>query len=235
MNFSTVLTLGLLITSGSANAASLFVRPTTVIFARGESAASVTVTNSGTAPVTAQLRLYDWDQRENQDSLTKSLSLVASPPMLQIPAGSSQTIRLVRVLSKPAVAEESYRMIVDEIPDPGSTDNGTGVVVQLRYSVPIFVLPKSAQSASATFKASLSGDSLVLDVSNRGKAHAQISNVRVGYRDGSTNVVGAGLLGYVLPDKQRQWKLDVPPGGANRGAPTQLQAQVNGKELRVAL
>jgi len=227
--------LCLLFASSATSAASLFVRPTSVIFARGESAASVTVTNSGNTAVTAQLRLFAWDQTNNQDSLTSTEALVASPPMLKIPPGSSQTIRLVRVAQTPATSEESYRMIVDEIPDPGARGDGTSVVVQLRYSVPVFVLPKTSQNANATFKASLSGSKLLLDVTNRGKHHAQISNVRLAYRDGSTNVVGAGLVGYVLPDKQRQWKLDLPAASGNRGAPTQMLAQVNGKDLRVAL
>ena len=234
MKFSHALIAALLFTSSAANAASLFVRPKSVMFAPGESAASVTVTNSGTAPVTAQLRLYAWDQRDNQDSLASTDALVASPPMLQIPAGSSQTIRLVRVAKTPAATEESYRMIVDEVPTPGSNDTGASVVVQLRYSVPVFIFPKTSQPANATFKASVSGGALMLDVSNRGKSHAQISNVRLAYPDGSTHVIGPGLVGYVLPDKQRQWKLNIP-ASANRGAPKQMLAQVNGKDLRLAL
>src|SRR5262245_49752865 len=90
----------------SANAASLLVRPTTVIMAKGESAATLTVTNSGKEAVTAQLRIFTWTQDQNQDHLEQSATVVASPPMLTIPAGQSQTVRLVRVLSVPAKAEE---------------------------------------------------------------------------------------------------------------------------------
>jgi len=235
MKIPRALLLCLLVASGAANAASLFVRPTTVMLARGQSAATVTVTNSSSAPVTAQLRLYSWNQADNQDSLTSTEAMVASPPMLQIPPGSSQTIRLVRVAAAPAVTEESYRLIVDEVPEPGAGTEGTGVVVQLRYSVPVFVLPRSSPTALTTFKATVDGGSLLLDVANRGKAHAQISNVRLTYPNGSSEVVGAGLVGYVLPDKQRQWKLGLPAPDGNRGAPTQVRAQVNGKDLRVAL
>ena len=45
-----------------AHAASLLVRPTTVILSRGESSGTLTVTNNGQEPVTAQLRLYTWTQ-----------------------------------------------------------------------------------------------------------------------------------------------------------------------------
>jgi fimbrial chaperone protein len=206
-----------------------------VILAKGESAATVTVTNSGTAPVTAQLRLFAWDQQQNEDKLDPTSALVASPPMLQIPPGSSQTIRVVRVLTTPPTSEESYRLIVDEIPDRTVRDAGTGVVVQLRYSVPVFVLPKPNDKANAVVKATLSGDALLLDVANRGKVHAQISNITLAYANGSTTTVGAGLVGYVLPAKQRQWKLDLPKEADRPGKPTRVRATVNGKELLVAL
>jgi fimbrial chaperone protein len=235
MRIRTAFTVFLLLAMTEAGAGSLFVRPTTVTFGPGESAATVTVTNNGSAPMTAQLRLFAWDQQQNQDKLEQTGALVASPPMLEIPAGRSQTIRLVRVQSVPATAQENYRLIVDEVPDRGEAGTGTSVVVQLRYSVPVFVMPKANQSANATVKASISGDALVLDVANNGKAHAQISNVRLTYADGSTAMVGAGLVGYVLPDKQRQWTLDLPTGPTSKVPPTRVRAQINGKDLLVAL
>jgi len=224
-----------LLVCAQAGAASLFVRPTSVVFAPGESAATITVTNSGTTPVTAQLRLFAWDQQQNQDKLDATQAMVASPPMLQVPPGSSQTIRLVRTLQTPAAAEETYRLIVDEIPDPKSRAAGTAVVVQLRYSVPVFVIPKPNEPARATVKAKVQSNALLLDIANRGKSHAQISDVKVSYADGSSVTVGAGLVGYVLPDKQRQWKLELPPATGNRGAPKRVRTQINGQEMLVAL
>lgn len=230
-------TLGLLalLACMQAGAASLFVRPTSVILSAGESAATVTVTNSGDKPVTAQLRLFAWDQQQNQDKLDATQAMVASPPMLQVPPGSSQTIRLVRMAQTPATSEECYRLIVDEIPDPKARDAGSAVVVQLRYSVPVFVIPKAKETARATVKASVKSNALHLDIANRGKAHAQISNVKVSYADGTSAVVGAGLVGYVLPDKQRQWKLDLPAASGNRSPPKRVHTQVNGQEMQVAL
>lgn len=235
MNLRTRMTVLLLLAAGATNAGSLLVRPTTVMLGPGESAATVTVTNSGSAPLTAQLRIFGWDQQQNEDKLDPTAAVVASPPMLNIPAGKSQTIRLVRVQTGAASAQENYRLIVDEIPDRSTADAGTSVRVQLRYSVPVFVMAKANQTANATVKASVSGNSLVLDVANRGKAHAQISNVQLSYADGSSTLVGAGLVGYVLPNKQRQWKLDLPPGPTAGVSPTRVRTQINGKELLVAL
>ena len=219
---------------GSADAASLFVKPTTVICGRRMSAASVTPTNSGDAAVTAQLRLFAWDQTANEDKLTPTSAIAASPPMMTIKAGQSQTIRLVRTAPSAAAKEESYRLLVDEITDR-KADPGAGVVIQLRYSVPIFVMPQPRDAANVTFKAEVDGDGLVLDATNVGKAHAQISNVSLSYADGSTQLVGAGLLGYVLPDKNRQWKLTLPAGSPGQRKPASVRAEVNGQELLVKL
>ena len=230
------LTCGLLAiaTCLGAHAASLLVRPTTVILSRGESSGTLTVTNNGQEPVTAQLRLYTWTQDQNEDRLEQSAGVVASPPMVTVAAGDSQTVRLVRVVSTPAKTEESYRLIVDEIVDRKAARTTAGVAVALRYSVPVFVMPNPAEPARTTVKATMAADKLVLDVANHGKAHAQISNVTLNYADGTSHVVNGGLVGYVLPDEQRQWKLDLPPDRA-AAAPKRVRALVNGKELLVAL
>lgn len=219
----------------SAVAASLFVRPTTVVLSGGQSAASITVTNSGNEPVTAQLRVFAWDQKDNEDKLDPTSALVASPPMMSIPPGQSQTIRLVRTGKTKPAREETYRLIVDEITDRTATA-AAGVAIQLRYSVPVFVLPRADSPARLSVTAGVDGNELVIDAVNRGKAHAQISNVSLGYADGSSQLIGSGLVGYVLPDRNRQWKLPLPAAAsAVQGPPRQVRAMVNGQEMQVAL
>jgi fimbrial chaperone protein len=227
--------LALLAASATSTAASLFVRPTTVVIARGENAASVTITNSGTAPITAQVRVFAWDQAANEDQLTPTEALAASPPMAMIPPGQSQTVRLVRVSGAAAAREESYRLLVDEIPDRSAAAAGGNVTIQLRYSVPVFVRAANNPSARLDVNAAWVTDSLRFEAANRGQAHAQISNISLQYADGSSVVVGEGLVGYVLPDKNRLWWLALPDGNAARGKPDSVRAVVNGQELSVRL
>jgi len=235
MKHSAVLALTLLCAATGAQASSLLVRPTTVVLSGKESAATITLTNSGEQPVTAQLRLYSWDQKDNDELLVETSTLVASPPMTSIPPGKSQTVRVVRVGATPATTQESYRLIVDEIVDRSLQSADSGVVMQLRYSVPIFVMPKSGAKANATINATVTGDTLMFDVTNRGTSHALISNIKVAYSDGSSRTLNAGLVGYVLPDKQRQWVFKVPAGENSGSSARQVRAVINGKELAVAL
>ena len=228
--------IALVIFGGTATAASLFVRPTTVVIPRGESAAAVTITNSGDMPITAQVRVFAWDQSDNADQLTPTEAVAASPPMAVIAPGQSQTVRLVRLATTPAAQQESYRLLVDEIPDRSAAATGqNGVVIQLRYSVPVFVMARPSDSAQLAVNAVWTADSVKIDAANRGQAHAQISNVSLRYGDGTSVVVSDGLLGYVLPAKSRQWWVDVPADSSARGKPESMRALVNGQELDVRL
>jgi len=222
-----------LVAAASANAASLFVRPTTVIFAPGSSAATVTVTNSGDAPVTAQLRMFSWTQSDNADKLDPTQAIAASPPMTSIPPGQSQTIRLVRTVKAPVLKEESYRLYVDEILDRKASASASAIQIQLRYSVPVFLLVNGNDLAKLSAVASFTNGSIAFEATNTGKAHAQISKVEAVYANGSSRSLVAGLLGYVLPEKSRHWAWVLPPGTS--GAPNKIRLLVNGQELLLDL
>ncbi|MFC3551256.1 molecular chaperone [Lysobacter cavernae] len=226
-----LLTLLALLVAGTAHAASIVVRPTMLILPAGESTAAITVTNNGSQPVNAQVRVFGWDQAQNEDQLQPTQALAASPPMTAILPGQSQTVRLVRVDKTPATREESYRLLVDEITDRASTQH-TGVAIQLRYSVPVFVVPDTRATATLAVKAELDGGQVLIDARNSGQSHARISNVALQYADGTSQVIGEGLVGYVLPGKDRQWRLPLP---AHKAPPRQVKAEVNEQALLVDL
>src|SRR5690606_7700691 len=86
-------------------------------------------------------------QENGEDVLKPTQDLVVSPPMLTIPPGQRQMVRLVRVgagLGPPA-SEKTYRIVMDELPVALGAES-EGVKFVLRYSVPIFIAP--ALSAS---------------------------------------------------------------------------------------
>src|SRR6478735_5398172 len=231
--FTGLLAVASLLVAVQADAASLFVRPTTVVFAPGSSAATVTVTNSGDAPVTAQLRMFSWTQSDNADKLDPTQAIAASPPMTSIPPGQSQTIRLVRTVKAPVLKEESYRLYVDEILDRKASASASAIQIQLRYSVPVFLLVNGNDLAKLSAVASFTNGSIAFEATNTGKAHAQISKVEAVYANGSSRSLVAGLLGYVLPEKSRHWAWVLPPGTS--GAPNKIRLLVNGQELLLDL
>lgn len=229
-----VVALAALIASFAAAAGLIHVKPTTLVMSPGQSAAVLTVTNNGDKPITAQVRVFGWDQVGGKDDLQSTRKVVASPPMATLAPKSSQSIRVVRVSKEPVAGEESYRLLVDEIIDPATAPK-VGVAVQMRYSVPVFVESAEGKPASVAVTAEMAGNSLRIKAVNSGGMFAQAADVSLEYAGGISTPVADGLLGYVLPGKTMQWALDVPGNAAASGKPVRMNAKFNGEPFQVDL
>ncbi|MBN3820438.1 fimbria/pilus periplasmic chaperone, partial [Paraburkholderia sp. Se-20369] len=119
--------------AATAPAATLQIAPVTLELPPSVMAAGVTLSNSGVQPIYGQVRAFRWTQENGDDVLTPTDSLAASPPLLQIGANADQLIRLVRTLRATPAAEESYRVLIDELPAPG-TPAQNGITIRVRYS-----------------------------------------------------------------------------------------------------
>lgn len=219
----------------AAETVTLHVKPTTIILAPGQNAAVITISNEGGVKVNAQVRVFAWDQAQNHDELTETSTLVASPPMAALAPGQNQSIRVVRVDKSPVTREETYRVVVDEIPDKTSTQQ-VGVQVKMRYSLPVFVQPANQTGAiQMHIAAQVQGSNLVLTAQNTGQAHAQATNVTLGYEGGRSSPLTNGLLGYVLPGKSMQWTIPLPPSAGTAAKPSRVTASFNGQPFDVTL
>ena len=157
----------------AASAATLQITPVTIELAPSAAAASMTLSNPGGQPIYGQVRTYRWTQQNGDDVVTPTDMLAASPPLLQIGANAEQLIRLVRTGRGAPPAEESYRVLIDELPAPG-TPVANGVTIRLRYSVPVFVEPDGAPaSPKLDWRVERDGAGTRLAVDNLGGRRAQ--------------------------------------------------------------
>ena len=62
--------------------------------------------------------------------------------MLELAPHSRQLVHIICLDDAPRTTEDTYRVLVDELPWP---DAAAGLQFVLRYSVPIFVKPTAAQ------------------------------------------------------------------------------------------
>ncbi|SAL42151.1 exported fimbriae-related chaperone [Caballeronia peredens] len=213
-------------------AGSLQVSPIRVDLSAEQPAAVMKLHNRGTEPITAQVRVFGWSQTLDEDRLDDAQGIVASPPIISIPAGGDQTVRILRTNREAPKGEETYRLLVDEIPET-QTAHTTGVRMQLRYSVPVFAgAPDGSRLPKVAFTlehAGQPGDAkatrLVLRASNADSAHAQLCQVRIEWPDGRTTEVAPGLLGYTLAHATRQWPIADAASGATAAT---VHAIVNG-------
>jgi fimbrial chaperone protein len=201
----------------AARAATLQISPVTIELAPGESATGLTLRNPGDTPLYGQVRVFQWDQANGHDVLTPASAVLASPPLIEIAPHADQLVRLVRTASAPATAEESYRILIDELPAPG-TSNADGVTIRLRYSVPVFVeTANTAAQPVLAWRLVRGANGWVLRADNAGARRAQIAAVQLVDTSGHVHEITRGLLGYALAGKSGQWKVDLPPDAKPSG------------------
>ncbi|MCG2597257.1 MAG: fimbria/pilus periplasmic chaperone, partial [Achromobacter sp.] len=101
-----------------ARAATLQISPVLVDLPPQQSATGIMLRNPGITPIYGQVRVYAWDQAQGDDVLAPTEAIQASPPIIQVPPKGEQLVRLVRAGKDVAPLEQSYRLVIDEIPDP---------------------------------------------------------------------------------------------------------------------
>ncbi len=189
---------------GGAHAAGLQVKPVGIELQEPARAAKLTLTNKSRKPITAQVRIYRWKQQNGRDVLERTRMVVASPPLLKMRPGGQYIVRVVRLSKAPVRGEESYRLLVDEVPE--RKRKKSGVIFALRYSIPVFFVQPGAAPPKVTWRASMRKGRLVLVAHNAGELHQKVSKLRVVLPGGKAKTLFPGLAGYVLGKSTRRWQ-----------------------------
>src|SRR5918993_1358762 len=142
----------IMLIAGPATAAMLSVSPVTLEIAAPRTNAKLNLENRGEEPVTVQIRVFRWAIKNGKESLTPTSSVVASPPMATLKPHGKYTVRIVRVANEPVTAEESYRLLVDQLPKPVNQP-GSAVSFLIRQSIPVFFTTAELQKPSLVWSA----------------------------------------------------------------------------------
>lgn len=217
---------------------SILIWPVNPVLEGEDRAAALWLENPGKAPITLQIGIYAWAQAEGKSVYAPQGDIIGTPPIVTIPPGAKQLIRLTRMAAPPAEIERPYRIVVDEIPvqAPAGAENPPGAAVsfRMRYSLPLFsyakgaspeaaeAAKKQAPSPALVWRVASDADGRFLEVRNDGPIHARLT--QAAFIDGARrNAISEGLLGYVLPGSTARWPLpaEIQPVG-------DLLASVNG-------
>lgn len=191
-----------------AHAGSLQVAPVSIEMKAHAAATSITLRNYGKAPIKAQVRVFRWVQVDGQERLEPTNDLVASPPMATVVPDKDYVVRLVRTAKQPVAAEETYRLIVDELPDPANMKAGR-LNIAFRYSVPVFVSPLQAGESALTWSVEKRNGKTLLTAVNSGDRRVRVADLKVRNAKGKQVTIAKGLAGYVLARSSMSW---VAPG-----------------------
>jgi fimbrial chaperone protein len=205
----------------TAGAASLQVTPLLVEVAAPGATSTLTLRNQGTQPVNGQIRVFRWTQAGGQDVLEPTDAVVASPPMASLAGRVDYAVRIVRTNKQPIAREESYRLLIDELPDASRRRSGT-IAIVLRQSIPVFFTPEERGAPKLTWSVRQEGGQVTVTAKNSGDRRVRISRLQVG--SGKSSVVFAkGLVGYALAGSTMSWTRPAPRGFG--GGPVKISAQ----------
>jgi len=209
-----------------ATAGSLQVSPILLEFGDGDSARELWLSNSGQAPIRAQVRVEAWSQEGGVDLLAPTRELLASPPIAEIAPGERQLVRIVRPGTANTGGERAYRLLVDELPDANRPNTPSRLQFLLKYSIPAFVLPAGVKRGDAAAKGAggaWRGGALQAHVEegkeqarfvlvNQGPRRVRISQLVFVDASGADHELVKGLVGYVLAGQRMSWPLALPAG-----------------------
>jgi len=200
---------------GTAQAAVLEISPVTIGLAAGQGATTIEVRNRGDAPVAVQVRAYAWAQSGDEDVLTPTRDLILSPPIFTVPAGGSQTLRLLARGGAAVAGERSYRLLLDEVP---AISQGQQIVIALRVSLPVIIAAASPAPKGLRWRVGRApGGETVLSATNAGLGYDAVQAIVVTLADGSRrSAVARGKNPYILAGAERHWVVDghrLPAGG----------------------
>jgi fimbrial chaperone protein len=188
--------LGVGLGATSANAA-IAVDPVVLDIDAPSLAGALKLRNQDQADVTVQTRVFRWVQSSGQETLSPATDVVASPPIVTLEPGSEYTVRVVRVARGPVSGEESYRVVVDELPDPGKSRANT-VNILIRQSIPVFFRARGITRPDVKWSYRIEKNSVEVFATNHGDDRLRVASLRLRDNFGNEISFGNGLVGYVL-------------------------------------
>ena len=166
----------------------------------------LTLRNDQARPLNVQVRVYRWQQDGGQERLVPTQEVVVSPPFATMQPGSEQVVRVLRPSKAAPVGEESYRVLVDELPDTVERRDGR-VRLVLRHSLPVFFAERALSPPRVTWSIVERGGSWFLEGVNAGGRRLRIANLSVKDAAGAVISHRSGLMGYVLAGGSVRWPL----------------------------
>lgn len=207
-----------------AVAGSLRLQPISVEVMGPGQTGTVTLRNEGRTTISVQTRIFKWSQNGGtEDALTPTRNVVVSPPSVKLKPGANYVLRVVRTDKTPIKGEETYRLLVDELPDPSRMRNGA-VALTVRQSVPVFFFEPNASAPKVVWSYKSDGKNIIVTAQNNGSRFLRVADLVVKNSKGAVLAKYKGLAGYVLGNSSRKW---VFPVKGKTGGDISISASTN--------
>ena len=195
-----------------AQAGQFSVSPVRIHMASRDRATAITLTNEGDTELVMQADIYHWKQQvDGQDDLVLSEDMILSPPILKLPPRSRQVVRLAMLRPVAAGVQQTYRLIVREIPEARETENAVKLQIAMAFSLPVFISPAGVRRDLQCTAQRGPVKEVRAVCENQGSAYAQPIDFVLNSA-GGTRLAGSQTGGYVLPGIRRGFDLSAASG-----------------------
>jgi fimbrial chaperone protein len=208
---SLAIILAILLSPEISKPADLFVSPVKLFFGVQQKTTIITVKNNSDQTLSLQINTYSWVQDEEaKDQYSTTQDIILFPKMLSLKSGEERIIR-VGVNVPPGMKEKTYRIFLEELPQPLQTE-GNVIKTILKIGIPVFISPVKPEEMGEIEKMELSKGDLSFTVKNKGNVHLVIQSVKVkGVDVSNTSVFQSEVEGrYLLEGRSRIFSFNIP-------------------------
>jgi P pilus assembly chaperone PapD len=216
------LTAVIVLPLAEAEAVSIRVTPTKVELSTDGRAASVRIKNESDQPTTVQALAMPWISAEDRSKPVQEILVV--PPIVDLQAGSEQTIRLVARGMEAETNEKAYVLRFNEVPNSAQIE-GSGLAFVLNVELPLFVTPRAAKPEPVWTLEKTADGQPSLSLMNLGSAHLRVGSFALAELSSGDYVFEERKAAYALPGEKNIWPLDV--GIEALSKPLALKAETN--------
>lgn len=183
------------------------VTPVRIYMAPKDKAVAVTIINEGEDELVMQADVYTWKQKPNgEDDLTLTEDLLLSPPIIKLAGKSRQVVRLARLHPLQQAQQQTYRMILREIPEAKPNKGNLQLQIAIAFSLPVFITPPKAKYQLDCTTERTAADTVRAACVNTGNAYAQLLDLALTSPDGG-KLAGLNKGGYILPTVKRSFDI----------------------------
>lgn len=190
-----------------AEAAEVFVSPVRAELRAPSLSETISVSNLGHSPMRVAVKLMEWSQdADGKDVYKETADVVYFPRQMEIAPQGKRQVR-VGATAPGGGTERTYRLFIEEQPDPAAAPAPAQVMVYFRMGVPVFVPPEQGRPQAEFSEPTLERGKVSLHVKNAGNRHLRL--LRLKLEDGAGFSREAPGW-YTLAGAQKTYSLDVP-------------------------
>ena len=197
----------------------------------------ITLHNEGENKVSLQINSMAWSQDSaGKDQYLDDAELIFFPRLLTIEPGKSQVLRVGLQIPATAV-EKTYRLFIEEIPEPRKAEQGATIAIALRFGVPIYAAPLMSEVRGEFAEATLAKGTVATVIKNSGNVHFRIQSVQLIGRDASgSEVLRQKLDGwYLLSGVSRPYVFTLKNEECRKATTLELWADTDRKDLTTTI